>query len=1053
MKIQIQSYQYSRAGCLIFFLLISGLMGFSQSPAQITEYKQAFKTYAFDDPDPVPILASNPKIYPYFRYEGYRHNPEMKEWKVVKLENDNIEVYVLPEVGGKVWGAIEKSTGEEFIYRNEVMKFRNISMRGPWTSGGIEFNFGIIGHHPSTATPVDYYTQTYDDGSVSCIVGAIDLPSHTQWRVEIYLAPGKAYFETRVLWYNPTHQTQSYYNWMTGAAVATQDLEFFCPGNAYVGHPGDEHPWPVDDQGRKLSRYKENNFGGSKSYHVVGEYNDFFGGYYHDRQFGFGHWSPYDEMPGQKLWLWALSRSGGIWEDLLTDSDGQYIEFQAGRLFNQFSPGRVKTPITQADFEPGRSDLWREIWFPVKEIGGLSDVSPKGILHVRELGDSLEIGINALEKSMGHLIVKAGNAELLNASLELMPMDVRQIRIRKPGSDYQISVREMDLHFGTGDQEGRLLDRPFVPNENGMSGDATSADQWYRQGMEQLEFREYPAAEASFLKCLDLDAGHLGSLNALADIKWRNAHYEKALEYIRQSLKEDTYDPEANFLAGNIYRALEKDIDALECYGWAARSLKYRADAYAAMAEIQLKNGAAEEASRYARNALDFNRFHIVARMVLIAAARISGNTVAAIRQIGGLRALDPLNHFAKMEQYLISKLDGDKQAVLESHRSELPHQTYLELAIRYFTLGLKEDAIAVLELAPQHPLIDLWWSYLMNDKDERKSAAYLQAISDQPAELVFPYRAETLKVLEWATSQHDTWQLQYYLALNHWALGHKQEALVLFKKLPDNIDFAPFYLTRAALRSDLGEPALPDIEHALQINRDNWRAWNALLGHYEKQGMKDKFLVAAKEAHERLPHNYAIEMLYAKALLDNQQYLAAIDALKSTHVLPYEGASQGRRLWEDAHLAAGLSFVQKGDYLKAIDLLEASQTWPENLGVGKPYNPDERISDYLLAFCYQKTDKSKLAEKHIDAIRNFRKGNELGSDLKDLISLKVEKINQRPIMLHDGTRPGRRGQILSYLKAFNEGNTQQMQDIEKGNPELFSNLTFQIIKSAIDLP
>ena len=29
-------------------------------------------------------------------------------------------------------------------------------MRGPWTSGGIEFNFGIIGHHPSTATPVDY---------------------------------------------------------------------------------------------------------------------------------------------------------------------------------------------------------------------------------------------------------------------------------------------------------------------------------------------------------------------------------------------------------------------------------------------------------------------------------------------------------------------------------------------------------------------------------------------------------------------------------------------------------------------------------------------------------------------------------------------------------------------------------------------------------------------------------------------------------------------------------------------------------------------------------
>ena len=86
------------------------------------------------------------------------------------LENDYIKVMVLPEIGGKIWGAIEKSTGEEFLYKNEVIKFRNIAMRGPWTSGGIEFNFGIIGHHPSTATAVDYKIQTNKDGSVSCIV-------------------------------------------------------------------------------------------------------------------------------------------------------------------------------------------------------------------------------------------------------------------------------------------------------------------------------------------------------------------------------------------------------------------------------------------------------------------------------------------------------------------------------------------------------------------------------------------------------------------------------------------------------------------------------------------------------------------------------------------------------------------------------------------------------------------------------------------------------------------------------------------------------------------
>ena len=84
-----------------------------------------------------------------------------------------------PEVGGKVWGAVVKEPGHEFVYRSEVMKVRNISLRGPWTSGGIEFTFGVIGPTPATATPVDYVLRENDDGSVSCIVGAMDLPSRS----------------------------------------------------------------------------------------------------------------------------------------------------------------------------------------------------------------------------------------------------------------------------------------------------------------------------------------------------------------------------------------------------------------------------------------------------------------------------------------------------------------------------------------------------------------------------------------------------------------------------------------------------------------------------------------------------------------------------------------------------------------------------------------------------------------------------------------------------------------------------------------------------------
>ena len=64
--------------------------------------------------------------------------------------------------------------------------------------------------------------------------------------------PDRATFETRVFWYNPTPLEQPYYNWMTGAAFARDDLEMTIPGDAYLTHPGDERPWPVDGQGRYL---------------------------------------------------------------------------------------------------------------------------------------------------------------------------------------------------------------------------------------------------------------------------------------------------------------------------------------------------------------------------------------------------------------------------------------------------------------------------------------------------------------------------------------------------------------------------------------------------------------------------------------------------------------------------------------------------------------------------------------------------------------------------------------------------------------------------------
>jgi hypothetical protein len=146
------------------------------APPTVREYAKVFTTYPFSDPSPIPVVG---RIYPCFRFDGFTATPMQQTWTVVELENDYLKVQILPQIGGKIWSAIDKRSGRPFIYANSVVKFRDIAIRGPWTSGGIDANYGIIGHTPNVTTPVDFVTRTNADGSVSCIIGALDLLTRT----------------------------------------------------------------------------------------------------------------------------------------------------------------------------------------------------------------------------------------------------------------------------------------------------------------------------------------------------------------------------------------------------------------------------------------------------------------------------------------------------------------------------------------------------------------------------------------------------------------------------------------------------------------------------------------------------------------------------------------------------------------------------------------------------------------------------------------------------------------------------------------------------------
>ena len=913
--------------------------------ATVVEELIEIPTYPFSDPNPIPILTSNPGIYPYHRFEGYSHEAKPVNWKVITLENDYLKVTILPEVGGKVWGAIEKSTGKDFIYQNKVMKFRNIAMRGPWTSGGIEFNFGIIGHTPATATPVDYEMSTHADGSVSCTVGMIDLPSRTQWRVRITLPADKAYFTTNATWYNPTPLSHPYYNWMTGAAKTTDDLAFYFPGNISLQHSGETTEWPINKNGKEIWQYKENNFGPSKSYHVSGKYHNFFGGYWHNEDIGFVHAGRHETMPGQKLWLWSLARNGGIWEDLLTDDNGQYMEFQAGRLLNQYFNDAYNNPITEMAFAPHLTDQWEERWFPAKQTNGITAITENVVFNIIEGKNQTEIKINALGPIDDNLQISVDGELIKETQISLRPMETYSAEFKKKGA-LKIKIGNETI-FDSEEEKEKVLKRPYANNTN---IDLRPAQKQYLMGSELVKRRKYSQAKSYLNNCLALEPDHLAAHNLIAEIHFKNGLYDSALLSSNFTLQIDTYDPDANYIAGLSYKALGDKYNALDALGIASRSMKYRSAAYTEIAQLELADRQIDLAIKDAKYALDFNSKNVSALQTLMIAQRIKGENSDAAQTNQALLDIDPLNHFARFETYLLKKEPSDLAIFKEKIFNEFPYQTYLEIASIYINANRFADASDVLSEAPVHPLTDLWLTFCKSNSNE-PFETYLQRGLSTSVEFVFPYRQESVRILEWARSQATSWKLDYYLGLNYWSKDRYKEAAQLFTAAGERPDVASFYVSRSVLLSQANKTdRLSDLERALEIGVNDWRYHHEIIKYYEAKSLFTEQLKQSQIAAGKFPENYVIGLDLAQALVNNKEYDTSLEILSKINVLPSEGSFSGRQIYGKASLLRAIELFKKGEYKGAKAKLSLSYLYPENMGSGKPFDPDERHIDLFMA-------------------------------------------------------------------------------------------------------
>jgi len=940
-------------------------MSVSAQNATVTEKETVMGTYAYSDPDPVPHPESS--IYPYFRFGGFAVDKKDKAWKTVVLENPYIKVTLFPEIGGKIWGATDKASGRDFLYSNDVVKFRDIAMRGAWVSGGVEFNFGIIGHAPTSATPIDYLTKEKSDGSVSCFISAIELLTRTTWMIEVNLPKDKAYFTTHTTWYNSSDLDQPYYQWMNAAYSAKGDIQFCYPGTNYIGHDGSLHSFPKDEEGRDISWYKNNAFDGSKSFHVLGKYNDFYGAYWHDYDFGSVHHSDYNAKLGQKIFLWSLARDGGIWEDLLTDKKGQYVELQSGRQYNQPVNESAYTPFKHAAFSPGRTDSWTEYWYPIKGTKGVAKASNIGALNVIRDNGQLLLSFSPTEKLNTAIKLFASGKEILNE-----PLSTEVLKTWNKSIPLTSEMAEGKLKVVIGDD---ALVYSEVAADNVINRPKTSpADfDWnslyglYVKGSQFMNQRMYARADTALRAAVEKDKYFAPAVNRLASLCIHLGNYNEALELCRRSMSIDAYDSEANYLYGLCNEKLGHFTDAKDGFSVASRDEEFRTAAYAHLAGLSIRDADWNKAETYAKESLKSNSDNIEAlHEMLVIARKTSQKSSIDVSRF-------PLNHLLRYEKYIANPTDATRKDFASLIRSELPDETYLELSCRYESLGLLGEAADVLTFAPNNAIATYRQAWLLHLQGKEDAAKELVKKADNmKTELQFAYRPENLQAMIWAKSVTSSWKPFYFEAQICNANLNKEKAVELLENCT-NADYSPFFLYRASLKK--GAAKLADLNRAASL-KNSWRAGNALIDYYSSEKQWNQAYQTAAKYYKLYPDNFVIDLQYATALCETHRFAQCVSMLRNIWVLPNEGASYGREIYRRAYLSQAIDLLLKGSGKKATSMIEYSKHWPENLGVGKPFDTNINLSteNFLQSLTTLPTAQAreKLQSSDIPLIKHY---------------------------------------------------------------------------------
>ncbi|MBN1444153.1 MAG: DUF5107 domain-containing protein, partial [Planctomycetes bacterium] len=617
-----------------------------------------------------------------------------------------------------------------------------------------------------------------------------------------------------------------------------------------------------------------------------------------------------------------------------------------------------RTPFKHRGFVPYGTDAWTECWFPIKGTKGLVAASPLGGLNVRRREGGLEILVSPLEAVDETLEVLDGERVVYSTAVSAKPLETwaRVVPAAVPDERLRVRIGGSRLEY-RGDPSAGQLSRPIAAPAD---FDWSSVYGLWLKGKELLRQRSYGPAHKALEACLRKNPHYVPALADLALLRLFAMDDEAAFDLARRALAIDTYDPAANYYYGLAARRLGRLDDARDGFEVAAQSVELRGAAWTELAKMALRAGDLARAELDAARSLDFNRLNLQARQLLAVVHRLRGHREEAATALDALLALDPLSAFGRFEKALSDGRESALRDFAASLRCEMPQETLLELASWYGDLGQPAEARLALEIAPQTAEVLYWRAYL--EASETAAAALLEKAEEASPERVFPFRPESVEALRWAASRSSSWRPRYYLALVHWGAGNLGEARRLFAECGERPDYAPFHAARAVAVEDVSpERSMADLERAARLDPSQWRFGKMLIERHLHRRAPAAALETARLYCARFPDNYILGILHARALLAGGRHREAADLLAGLQVLPYEGATEGRRLHREAQLMLAVEALREGDADGALRAIDAARVWPENLGAGKPYpeDVDERLEDLLAAQCLSRRGAS----------------------------------------------------------------------------------------------